>query len=84
MLLSNVKIKNVTGSDLYLPLINLWKLIRDKPEEVIQRYDILWNKLQQEVSKIDLDRDKGKIAKIFYKCREKFIQTENPFFYFFI
>tara|TARA_A100001037_G_scaffold156462_1_gene141083 strand:- start:173 stop:1018 length:846 start_codon:yes stop_codon:yes gene_type:complete len=80
LLLSNAKrFKRITGADLYQPLINLWKVLRDKPQEVIERYDVLWGKLRQEVLEIDLDRDKGKnYPKIFYKCREEFNRTKDP------
>lgn len=86
LLLSNAKrFKRITGADLYKPLINLWKLLRDTPREVIERYDVFWKKLRQEVSEIDIDRDKGQnYPKIFYKCREEFNETKDPFLLLFL
>ena len=86
LLLSNVKrFKSVIGSDLYLPLVNLWKLLRDKPEEVIERYGVLWKNLQQEVLEIDLNAHKGEdYPKIFYRCREEFNQTRDPLLLLFL
>ncbi len=86
LLLNNVKrFKSVIGSDLYQPLVNLWKLLRDKPEEVIERYGVLWKNLQKEVLEIDLDTHKGEdYPKIFYRCREEFNQTKDPLLLLFL
>ncbi|MDA9894941.1 DNA adenine methylase [Amylibacter sp.] len=86
VLLSNTKkFKRITGADLYQPLINLWKMLRDEPEYIIEQYEILWNKLQQEVMDLDIDRDKGKnYPKLFYKCREEFNKTKDPLLLMFL
>ena len=86
LLLSNTgSFKKVTGSDLYTPLINLWTALRDKPKEVIERYDVLWRKLRQEVLQIDFNKDKGKsYPRIFYKCRVEFNNTKDPLLLLFL
>lgn len=86
ILLSNsTRFKNLTGSDLYEPLIKLWELLRDDPKTVIERYKNLWHELRQEVEELDLDRDRGKNhPKLFYRCREEFNQKHDPFLLLFL
>ena len=40
--------EGAVASDIYEPLINLWKLIQSEPEEVISDYTKKWNALNVE------------------------------------
>ena len=73
------RFKKTIGGDLYSPLIELWKMLRDAPNEIEKIYTELWNSLESEVKEIDIERDRGKnFPKIFYKCREEFNKTKDP------
>ena len=71
--------KSVAG-DVYEPLINLWELIKRNPKEIDIKYRSLWNKLEDEVSNIVLERDRGKgLPKVYYQTRENFNKNKDPF-----
>lgn len=53
-------------SDINKPLIGLWKLIKNKPNLVIENYEEYWNKLQKNG------------YKFFYKVRDRFNQNKSP------
>lgn len=58
--------------DICEPLIGIWKLIRDDPEELITYYQREWKRLQ----------DEG--PDVYYEIREKFNETKNPKHLFFL
>jgi DNA adenine methylase len=58
--------------DICEPLIGIWKLIRDDPEELITYYRREWKRLQ----------DEG--PDVYYEIREKFNETKNPKHLFFL
>ena len=69
------------GSDLYKPLVDLWLVVRDNPEILIQDYKEKWTNLSQELNGIDLTtvtRGSG-IPKTYYRIREQFNKEKNPF-----
>jgi len=55
------------ASDIYEPLINLWKIIRDDPNEVICNYTEQWQFLQKN------------LPSYFYDVRDRFNREHDPF-----
>lgn len=73
-------VPNSTASDIYQPLIKLWKLIQASPEMVIKDYENKWIELNKELNSIDLNNiEKGKkVPETFYKIRNRFNESKNP------
>lgn len=65
-ILGELKPNNAVISDIYAPLIELWKAIRDNPHKVADTYREQWQNLQ----------DKGHLY--FYEVRDKFNKTHDP------
>ena len=68
------------GSDLYKPLIDLWLLVRDEPDELIHDYREKWLQLNDELDGIDLSqmfRGNG-IPKTYYLVRDNFNKFNSP------
>ena len=42
------------GNDIYAPLIDLWKLVRDHPNELISDYQNKWKILNKELDRVIL------------------------------
>ena len=72
--------EGAVASDIYEPLISLWKLIQSKPEEVISDYTEKWNTLNVEYKELQLNHIKNAdgLPKVFYDCRSRFNKTHNP------
>lgn len=72
--------ENAVASDLYKPLIDLWILIQNEPEQVISDYTQKWNLLDAEYKELQAKNIKNKngLPKIFYDCRDSFNKTHNP------
>ena len=72
--------EGAVASDIYEPLINLWKLIQSEPEEVISDYTEKWNALNVEYKQLQLNHIKNSdgLPKVFYDCRSRFNKTHNP------
>ena len=72
--------EGAVASDIYEPLISLWKLIQSKPEEVISDYTEKWNALNVEYNELQLNHIKNAdgLPKVFYDCRSRFNKTHNP------
>ena len=58
--------------DLCEPLIGIWNIIRDEPEDLIAYYRRVWNRLQEEG------------PDVYYEIRDKFNQTKKPEHLFFL
>ena len=69
------------GNDLYKPLVDLWILVRDHPEELIIDYQKKWGILNQELDQTDFSfMTKGnKMPSTFYEIRRQFNLSPNPF-----
>ena len=63
------------ASDIYTPLIELWKIVQTDPTKAIEHYEGLWNELQTELIELRNKplREKN-TPKIFYDARSKFNQ----------
>lgn len=72
--------EGAVASDIYKPLIELWKLIQSNPEEVISDYTEKWNALNVEYKDLQLNHVKNAdgLPKVFYDCRTRFNKTHNP------
>ena len=57
---------NTICSDIYLPLIKLWRLIRDNPDDVIKQYRLRYGGIKVE--------DSG----LYYRIRNRFNQKQDP------
>ena len=72
--------EGAVGNDIYHPLVDLWKLIRDNPDHLIDSYSSEWQELNAELDDINLsDLSKGEgIPVTFYKVRDRFNLNPNP------
>lgn len=61
-----------TCGDICEPLVGIWKLIRDNPDELIAYYRQEWKRLQ----------DEG--PDVYYEIRDKFNETKDPKHLFFL
>lgn len=64
--------KKAICGDICKPLIQLWELIKTKPEFIINSYKRDWERLQQEG------------YKVYYEIRERFNKNQNPEDLFFL
>ena len=67
------------AGDIYCPLIDLWKLIQNTPEIVIDTYESQWIELKKELDDVDvklMTRGNG-IPKYYYTVRDRFNQEPN-------
>lgn len=58
--------------DIIPELINLWQLIKDQPNVVIEQYEIRWKRLQAEG------------YTVYYEIRDNFNKTKNPLDFIFL
>jgi DNA adenine methylase len=68
------------ASDVYQPLVDLWRLVRDDPQTVIDTYTEQWKELNAELDSVDLStmtRGNG-IPLTYYKIRSAFNAEPNP------
>lgn len=68
------------ASDVYGPLIGLWRLVRDTPEIVIKNYKHQWELLQRELDALDLSvlPEGEPLPRYFYEVRERFNSYSDP------
>lgn len=67
------------GNDIYKPLIDLWRLVRDEPDTLLDAYSAKWNELAQELDSVDVNtmtRGNG-IPRVFYDVRDGFNASPN-------
>jgi len=62
----DMKIKKFVCSDINEPLIDIWNLVKNNPNEIVSSYRTFWHKLKQG----------GK--PFYYKIREEFNKDQNP------
>lgn len=65
-------IKNGIASDIIPELVDLWKAIKNEPEQTAFEYQIRWEKLQKEGHQV------------YYEIRDKFNETKNCFDFLFL
>ena len=67
------------ANDIYEPLIDLWRLVRDEPGTLIKTYSDQWGKLSRELDSVDIrtmTRGNG-IPRVFYEIRDEFNKSPN-------
>lgn len=74
---SDIKVNRYVCSDINSDLINLWKNIKNSPEEVFSVYSQLWNELNK-------DDDKDRKRKFFEEQRDLYNKNHDPNVFFFI
>ena len=77
LLESDIKVKQYVCSDLNESLIELWKLIKEDPVSVSNRYEKLWTELNQY-------EDKAIKRQYFENVRERYNKEHNPLDFMFI
>ncbi len=66
------QISNAVASDIIPELVNLWKQIKSKPEQVAEEYKYRWERLQEEGHNV------------YYEVRDSFNKTKNEFDFLFL
>lgn len=74
---SNINVKHFFISDINKDLIELWKQIKNKPQDVANHYEELWNELNRDG---DIERKK----EYFVGVRERYNLEHNPLDFMFI
>ena len=77
LLHSDKKFKKYICSDINNDLISLWNMIKDNPNEIINKYNIMWNEL-------NIDEDKERKKQYFNMVRDRFNKHKNPCDFMFI
>ena len=77
MLESGIKPNHIICSDINKDLINLWNIIKDNPEKLLDGYKELWNT----ISNCKTDTDK---AKFFNEIRDRYNKNHSPIDFFFL
>lgn len=68
------------ASDIYCPLIKLWGLVQNSPDEVIGNYRAQFKAVNAELDKLDVNNlpPNERLPAYFYKVRDRFNQTNDP------
>lgn len=68
------------ASDIYEPLIDLWKMVQKDPYALIENYKSQWKALNQELDNLDIRKLNTEVAipNYFYKVRARFNETQCP------
>jgi len=68
------------ASDIYRPLIELWRLIQTDSRKVVENYRTQWMALNSELDAIDIHNlsTHEKLPAYFYQVRERFNETHDP------
>lgn len=72
LLKSNIKVNRYRCSDTCRPLIELWRLVKDNPRELVLRYEEMWRRLQVER------------AAYYQSVRDEFNVSRCPALFFFL
>lgn len=70
LIFSGIKVEKIICSDLNKDFIELWKKIKDNPEELVEEYSKMWFEL-------NLDDDTERRKKYYNYIRERFNQYRN-------
>ncbi len=67
------------ASDLYEPLIQLWRLVQSDPDKVVADYERQWGLLQEDLADIDVGTMKkgNGLPRYYYGVRTRFNQAGN-------
>jgi site-specific DNA-methyltransferase (adenine-specific) len=73
-------VEDSVASDIYSPLIELWKMVQADPDAVISNYEEQWQSLQSNLDAIDLrelKRGDG-VPEYYYQVRSRFNKSPEP------
>jgi len=71
LLHSDIKVNHYICSDINKDLISLWNMIKDNPNELIEKYTSMWNEL-------NIDDDLERKKQYYYKVRNNFNSLHMP------
>lgn len=80
LFLASGKKQEICG-DIYSPLIDLWLLIQNSPDKLVEHYDNLWHLLQEELKILRNNPSSQKTNKqpsVYYEVRDRFNLRPNP------
>lgn len=79
-LLYMVAVPGSVASDIYHPLIKLWRLLQTSPDEVIDNYRAQYKMVNAELDALDINNlpQNERLPAYFYKVRDRFNRTQNP------
>lgn len=78
---SDIKVEKYCCSDINSDLINLWNLIKEKPESIIEHYSNLW----EELNSLGADYQGVENKKSYFNnVRQRFNKERNPLDFMFI
>lgn len=68
------------ASDIYRPLIELWKLIQSSPDDVIENYCVQFKAVNAELDSLDMTNlpQNKRLPAYFYKVRDRFNRNNDP------
>jgi len=68
------------ASDIYKPLIELWRLIQREPARVVENYRAQWAAVNAELDGLDLNNlpPNETLPAYFYQVRNRFNRTQDP------
>ena len=69
---SDIRVDRIECSDSCVPLVHLWKVVRDDPDGLVRHYAGKWKALQDG----GMDR--------YYEARHEFNRTGDPYLFFFL
>ena len=71
---------NALAGDVYEPLVNLWRIVQEDPDSLVQDYAQQWNCLQEELDSLVETKFKRRsgIPEYYYHVRSRFNQEESP------
>lgn len=73
--------------DSYKPLIDIWKLVQEDPEQLIRDYEVRWMCLQEELVELRArssqspntrSRSRARKPEFYYQCRDEFNASQCP------
>mgnify|MGYP003544361410 FL=1 len=75
-----IKVKHYICSDINKGLIDLWNIIKDKPQEVADHYEKLWNEMNSD----DMRGDQSYKRSYYENVRERYNKEHDPLDFMFI
>ena len=81
LLHSDIKVNQVICSDINKPLIDLWKVIKERPLELVKHYNLLWQGLTELPDTQEGIEEK---KRYFNQVRSRFNKTRNPMDFYFL
>ena len=71
---------NALAGDVYEPLVQLWKVVQEDPDQLVEDYAQKWRELQRELDALDgasVKKHSG-TPTYYYEVRRRFNQSQSP------